>query len=64
MKQAAIYVRAPLAPGGSIISTENQETACRDYCTTKNLSIAAIYADKADDGSVCLWGMASSPKSL
>ena len=47
MKQAAIYVRAPLTPGGSIISTEDQETACRDYCAAKDLSVAAIYADNA-----------------
>ena len=47
MKQAAIYVRAPLTPGGSIISTEDQENACRDYCTARALSVAAIYADHA-----------------
>ena len=47
MKQAAIYVRAPLTPGGSIISTDDQETVCRDYCANKDLSVAAIFADDA-----------------
>ena len=36
-----------MTPAGRIISKENQETACRDYCTSNNLSVAAIYADHA-----------------
>ena len=47
MPKAAIYVRDPLAPSPSIISKEDQETACRDYCASKDLSVAAIYADHA-----------------
>ena len=47
MPKAAIYVRDPLTPSPSIISKEDQETACRDYCASKDLSVAAIYADHA-----------------
>ena len=36
-----------LAPSPSIISKEDQETACRDYCASKDLSVSAIYADNA-----------------
>ena len=47
MPKAAIYVRAHLTPSGSIISTEDQETACRDYCIAKAMAVAATYADNA-----------------
>ena len=40
MPKAAIYVRAPLTPGGSSISTDDQETACREYCLTRNLTVS------------------------
>ena len=45
MPKAAIYVRDPLAPGTAIISAENQETACRDYCQARGLSIADTFRD-------------------
>ena len=32
MQKAAIYVRESLTTIGSIISNEDQETACREYC--------------------------------
>ena len=47
MQQAAIYVRDPLTNHPSMISKEDQETACRDYCTSKGLSVAATFADEA-----------------
>ena len=63
MKQAAIYVRPPLTPGGSIISTDDQETACRDYCAARAMSVAAIYADDAgaNDQFVRLIAHATGP---
>ena len=47
MHQAAIYVRAPLVNHPSIISKENQETICRDYCASRDLSVAATFTDDA-----------------
>ena len=46
MQKAAIYVRDPLAPSPSIISADDQEAACRDYCAARGLSVAATYADE------------------
>ena len=40
----------PLTDHPSIISREDQETACRDYCTSKGLSVAATFADQAGAG--------------
>ena len=45
MPKAAIYVRDPLTPGGSIISTEDQETSCRDYCQARGLTVSATFRD-------------------
>ena len=45
MQKAAIYVRDPLTPGGNIISTEDQETACRDYCQVRGLTVSATFRD-------------------
>ena len=32
MQKAAIYVRDPVTTTVSMISKEDQETACREYC--------------------------------
>ena len=45
MQHAAIYVRDPLAPSPSIISKEDQETACRDYCQARGLTVSATFRD-------------------
>ena len=45
MPKAAIYVRDPLAPGGAIISADDQNTACRDYCQTRDFSIDTTFRD-------------------
>ena len=47
MQQAAIYVRDPLTTAGTIISNEDQETACRDYCRERGLIISATFRDTA-----------------
>ena len=47
MQHAAIYVRDPLTNHPSMISKEDQETACRDYCTSKGLEVTATFADDA-----------------
>ena len=47
MQNAAIYVRDPLTPTPSIISKDDQAAACRDYCSTPGLSVAATYTDEA-----------------
>ena len=49
MQQAAIYVRDPITPDGNIISKEDQEAACRDYCLNRGLTISATFRDT--DGS-------------
>ena len=32
---------------GSIISADDQETACREYCLTRGLTVADIFSDTA-----------------
>ena len=53
MHQAAIYVRAPLVNHPSIISKEDQETICRDYCASRDLSVAATFTDEARSRDQC-----------
>ena len=45
MQKAAIYVRDPLTTPGSIISKEDQETACREYCLARGLTVSATFRD-------------------
>ena len=45
MQKAAIYVRDPLPGPGSIISKEDQETACREYCQARGLTVSATFRD-------------------
>ena len=45
MQTAAIYVRDPLSAPGSIISKEDQETACREYCQARGLRVSATFID-------------------
>ena len=47
MQKAAIYVRDPLPAPGSIISKEGQETACREYCQARGLTVSATFIDTA-----------------
>ena len=47
MQQAAIYVRDPLTIPESIISKEDQEKACRDYCKARDLTVSATFRDTA-----------------
>ena len=47
MQKAAIYVRDPLPGPGSIISKEDQETACREYCQARGLTVSATFMDTA-----------------
>ena len=47
MQQAAIYVRDPLTIPGSIISKEDQEKACRDYCKARGCTVSATFSDTA-----------------
>ena len=43
MQKAAIYVRGPLPASGSVISNENQEIACREYCLSRDLTVSATF---------------------
>ena len=43
----AISVKDPPAPRHGVIPKESQETACRDYCSARQLIVAAVYADPA-----------------
>ena len=47
MQQTAIYVRHPLITPGSIISKEDQETPCRDYCQAIGLTVSPTFRDNA-----------------
>ena len=47
MQQAAIYVRDSLTIPGSIISKEDQEKACREYCKARGLTVSATFSDTA-----------------
>ena len=47
MQKAAIYVRDPLPAPGSSISKEDQETACREYCQARGLTVSATFMDMA-----------------
>ena len=47
MQKAAIYVRDPLPAPGSIISKEDQENACREYCQARGLTVSATFRDTA-----------------
>ena len=47
MPQAAIYVKDPPAPRHGIISKEEQEAACCEYCSGRQLTVSAVYADPA-----------------
>ena len=51
MQKAAIYVRDPLPASGSIISKEDQETACRDYCLNRGLTISATFRTQTAAGT-------------
>ena len=45
MPQVAIYVKDPPAPRHSLIPKEAQETACREYCSHRQFTVSAVYAD-------------------
>ena len=47
MQKAAIYVRDSLTTIGSIISNEDRETACREYCQARGLTASATFTDTA-----------------
>ena len=47
MQKAAIYVRDPLTTTASMISKDNQETACREYCQARGLTVSATFRDTA-----------------
>ena len=47
MPQAAIYVKDPPAPRHGLIPKEDQETACREYCSDRQFTVTAVYDDPA-----------------
>ena len=48
MQKAAIYVRDSLTTIGNIISNEDQENACREYCQVRGFTLSATFRDTAD----------------
>ena len=48
MQKAAIYVRDSLTTTGSMISKEDQEISCREYCQARGLTVSATFRDTAD----------------
>ena len=51
MQEAAIYVRDPLPAPGNIISKEDQEIACREYCQARGLTVSATFRDTPAPGT-------------
>ena len=47
MQKAAIYVRDSLTTTGSIISNKDQESACRKYCLSRDITVSATFRDTA-----------------
>ena len=47
MPPAAICVRDPLPSPGNTLSGNDQETACRDYCQGRGLTVTATFRDDA-----------------
>ena len=47
MQKVAIYVRDPLTNNNNVISKEDQETACREYCQARGLTVSATFIDTA-----------------
>ncbi len=47
MQKAAIYVRDPMTTTFSMISKDNQEIACREYCQARGLAVSATFKDTA-----------------
>ena len=45
MPQVAIYVKDPPAPRHDIISKEEQEATCREYCSGSQFTVSAVFAD-------------------
>ena len=45
MPQAAIYVKDPAAPRHGLIPKEDQESACREYCSDRQFTVSGVYAD-------------------
>ena len=47
MQTATIYVRDPLRSPRALLSADDQETACREYCLARNLTVVNIFSDMA-----------------
>ena len=45
MPNVAIYVKDPSTPRHVIIPKEAQEIVCREYCSGRQFTIVAVYAD-------------------
>ena len=65
MKRAAIYVKDPVANNGSVISKEEQETACHDYCLAKSLTVSTTFRDTSGsrDQFSTMIHLATSPEA-
>ena len=47
MLHAAIYVKDPPDPRPDVLPKEDQELVCREYCSDRNMTPKAVYADPA-----------------
>ena len=45
MPHVAIYVKDPPGPRHGLLPKEDQETACREYCSDRQFTVSAVYAD-------------------
>ena len=45
MPQVAIYVKEPPGARHGLLSKEDQEIACREYCSDRQFTVASVYAD-------------------
>ena len=65
MPQVAIYVKEPPDALQGLLSKEDQETACREYCSGRQFTIAGVYADPSGskDKYNELLALATSPEA-
>ena len=63
LPQVAIYVKDPPGPRHGLLPKEGQETACREYCSDRQYTVSAVYADPPDrlDKLIALATSAEAP---
>ena len=65
LPQVAIYVKDPPGPRHGILYIADQETACREYCSDRQFTVAGVYVGPAGSGNKYdeLRALATSPEA-